>query len=441
MAGRPTRQLTIALMMEFMRAVSPNLPSCSLGTIACCNRILLPWWLLFLGRLRTKRRQIDSSLARAVDKSVENPVLVGDRHPLIADLNLLRAEVVVDAPQYRYRSLAFNTSNCSANLKAAIAAHGYQSIGHTEWAFNNRTVGWFVLLCYAMTGALIVNGCRTDFQLLIRTFVGTGLGIAALELVLLLVSTSFVALPQAFVYLPLAGFSNNRNAFAFIVVLTICGVFALSRRMQAPALGLFLAALWYAGSRACGGAALAVLCAALYLRMLRISTIGLGLTIGAAIVIGIAQMPVVTGWLRSAAAVNWAIALSPSTSDLARWDTILGGLAQFYGHPIFGAGLGTFIADRASAGTPIVIHSTPIWLLAEMGLVGLLAFLVPAVRIFWAEWRRPDNDDAGKLLVLLFVAFAVVSLLHDMLYQRAIWLLLGAALAFVPQPLRTDGAR
>jgi hypothetical protein len=73
-------------------------------------------------------------------------------------------------------------------------------------------------------------------------------------------------------------------------------------------------------------------------------------------------------------------------------------------HPVFGAGLGAFRNQMILTldGLPLVIHSTAVWLLAELGIVGFLIF---------AESFTPG----------------------DMLYQRTFWLLIGAALA-VRQP-------
>jgi hypothetical protein len=98
------------------------------------------------------------------------------------------------------------------------------------------------------------------------------------------------------------------------------------------------------------------------------------------------------------------------------------------------AGLGAFQNQKVLlvGGFPLVIHSTPIWLLAELGIVGFLAFVVPAVYVLFSEWRRARNDPASTVIVLCFVAFAVMSAPADMLYQRTFWLVLGAALAATP---------
>jgi hypothetical protein len=112
-------------------------------------------------------------------------------------------------------------------------------------------------------------------------------------------------------------------------------------------------------------------------------------------------------------------------------ESLRGGWAMFLAHPILGGGLGAFIEQYTrQQGIPLVIHSTPLWLLAETGIVGLLIFLSPFLRIFKAEsFDRAAGDRIGTFLILALTGFALVAAVHEMLYQRAVWLLLGAALA------------
>ena len=98
-------------------------------------------------------------------------------------------------------------------------------------------------------------------------------------------------------------------------------------------------------------------------------------------------------------------------------------------HPLFGAGLGAFIGEQVRAtGTPLIIHSTPVWLLAETGIVGFAVFFAAAARIVAAEWPRRAARPA-RFLILIFGVLALMSELHELLYQRGFWLLLGATLA------------
>jgi len=68
-----------------------------------------------------------------------------------------------------------------------------------------------------------------------------------------------------------------------------------------------------------------------------------------------------------------------------------------------------------------------------------LAFAVPAVRTVVVEWKRRDSEElAGQLIVAALIAFAVTSLVHELLYQRAMWLLLGAGFAAAKAVQRSE---
>jgi O-antigen ligase len=128
--------------------------------------------------------------------------------------------------------------------------------------------------------------------------------------------------------------------------------------------------------------------------------------------------------------------ITPSNaSTQERLVSIVGGWKLFVEHPIFGAGLGAFRNELilATSGIPLLIHSTALWLLAELGLVGFLAFAVPAIHVWMTEWRRAPHDQAAAIVALCFLAFAVMSGPADMVYQRTFWFVIGAALA-LPRP-------
>jgi glycosyltransferase involved in cell wall biosynthesis len=327
--------------------------------------------------------------------------------------------------------------------------HGYYAFGWSDWAFTNKMLGWFVLLSYGATGALIVTANRGDLPLLLRAFVGGCTGIVLLELTLLLLNVTIGKLPQGWISLPLDGFSHNRNAFAFVLLLAICCTSLMPLKVRHWILGIMLGGLWYAGSRASWGVVLILLPVAVYLHIFRIHTVVFGIVIGVAISALIILAPFLISSLLSIIIFPapeqiiifpapehlhiWNTIISPSSSDTERFTSILGGLRLFIENPFFGAGLGGYIATTTNAARPVIIHSTPVWLLAEMGLIGFLAISIPALRIFWTEWKRPQRDIAAKLLLVILVVFAIESSIHEMLYQRSIWLLLGALLAYVPR--------
>lgn len=320
----------------------------------------------------------------------------------------------------------------------------YAVYGPIDWAIFNRFIGWLVLLAYFCTGALIVivSG-RVGFGALSRVLAAATVGLVAWELVHRFLAVGFDA---AISDLPARAeaVAGNANAFAFQLLMAFAALVATTdfrhRKSLVPVAlgGLLLAGLWLAGSRASVGALAAMVVAIpvlfrsttdrpLYFRKLALATV-----IGASVLI----IPDL-----AAALVNWGVGfgnihagLAADTADIQadRVESLRGGFAMWAQHPIFGAGLGAYVRDHiARTGIALVIHNSALWVAAEMGLVGLCAFgaLFTVIgRAVWTQraWARTDSH---VLVVGCVVGFAVMSLAHDMLYQRPLWLLLGASLA------------
>ena len=103
--------------------------------------------------------------------------------------------------------------------------------------------------------------------------------------------------------------------------------------------------------------------------------------------------------------------------------------------PVIGSGLGSsFIVQKEIRGTRFdVIENTPVWLWVETGLIGLAAFVVFYFLCVKTLWQRRKADDFyGALSRGMLVAigcFSVMTCLHELMYTRQIWFLLGLSLA------------
>jgi hypothetical protein len=124
-------------------------------------------------------------------------------------------------------------------------------------------------------------------------------------------------------------------------------------------------------------------------------------------------------------AKEW-ILISSETSNTERIKSILGGLDLFLRYPIFGAGLGAYISDQIEP--VVVIHSTPIWLLAETGIVGTAIFASVFFRLLFQEGRNIGASPLSSAISMMLVAFALMALVHEIMYQRAFWLFIGMCL-------------
>jgi O-antigen ligase len=355
-----------------------------------------------------------------LNANLADPIVI-----LAGALFVLRAVRARALPRWRFSPLNSAVAAATLSLSASLLI-GATEIGWTEWAVVNRYLGWFVLLAYAVTGSLIVREGETDaLRTLLLTFSGATAAIAAMEICLSILRTGGLVLPVT----PnsIEGFALNHNFFAFELLMALAATFVAAR---APALrmtliAILIAGLWFTGSRSGWITLPFVFAAAIYLQASRIREIATA-TICAA---GLALIPVVQGIFTGASRLP---ALIPSQRDTAeRILSITSGLRMFADHPVFGAGLGAFrnqLILRFSD-QPLLIHSTAVWMLAELGIIGFLIFTIPVLQLFYTEIRLKRRDVASKLIVLSLVVFGAMSTPADMLYQRTFWLLIGAALA------------
>jgi len=172
--------------------------------------------------------------------------------------------------------------------------HGWAANGISDWALYNRLIGWLVLICYMLTGALITAAIgRGGFTSMCRVFVIAVAAIVLTELTLRL-GDNFNSLKLFHWSSPsFAGMLGNPNAFAFQVVLAL--TVAISALKWSPASrkgvipvalsGLLLAGLWFAQSRAGFVGALGVILIVWYLGHTRLKRIVAGLTVAGVIVV------------------------------------------------------------------------------------------------------------------------------------------------------------
>jgi len=348
-------------------------------------------------------------------------------------------------PQWRVRGINLFVALATAVIALSFV-RGWASFGLTDWAFANKTLGWLVLLCYGMTGALIVRRAAEDgFEMLLATFVAVGAALALLDVTAWVMVASGASWLKGMVGYQITGLSQNPNAFGFALLLALAAGLAMRAggRIGAPLIAIALVGIWYTGSRAGIGTAIIMLAAGPFVG---VSIRRIAASIGGAAVIfaGIAALALLANtnalllpqriadfWPAPEAGAGFLgsiVRMAPG-SDYVHLRTVIDGFAMFLANPVLGAGLGAFThRELAATGTPLLIHSSPVWLLAETGLVGFLVFAVAAARIGWLEMRR-TGDVAARFLLLSLLAFAAMSMVHELLYQRAMWLLWGAALA------------
>ena len=239
------------------------------------------------------------------------------------------------------------------------------------------------------------------------------------------------------------GYAGNRNAFAFqllVVMVLLLGYSQVyaghSIGMQRPArpwifsllLGSLLAGLVWTGSRTGMLVGMLVLLLAGLGRLADRRMLSWGVIFATLLWCSVWLAAQGGGGLSGNISVQSN--LSGEGSNLERWETLTHGLEMWRQSPLLGAGLGVFHAKSPIwMGHAQVIHSTPLWILAEFGLLGGAVFGWAFFLLARHAIRFGKTQPARRILLLLLVAFAIFGLAHEMLYQRIFWLMLGAVLA------------
>lgn len=316
---------------------------------------------------------------------------------------------------------------------------GWFEIGVTQWALSGRLFGWLVLLGYLSAGYFLVayfgsRGLRRFSETIVATAVAIILvqGIARVTGVGLNPTINF------------EGFAGNRNAFAFQLLTVMCFLLVYTStyarvlwgdetKIRSVVLVILLAitflGLIWTGSRAgwvVGGLLIFV---SLMWRLANRRLLGWGLVIAILLwscVWGLLELNI----LQTQMSYQVQSGISHEYSDQERWQSYILALKIWLESPLLGAGLGVFLARSPTwFGHPLVIHSTPLWILAEFGMVGIIIFGGTAfmfLRHIVGYWQALPVQ---RITLLLLLSFAAFSLVHEISYQRIFWLALGLLLA------------
>lgn len=334
-------------------------------------------------------------------------------------------------------------------LLLAAFGYGYLASGYSEWAFANRLVGAVILLGYVACGALIcaelgTHGRRRVAETLVVTAVAV-LAVYSCERLLLAFEVLDYIITTNF-----QGYSGNRNTFAFQLLVCLCLALAYAEpRRRAYALGgwtlltgALLVGLWQAGSIAGLLAGSFVLSLAGAFRPTLRAHLAKALAFGLLLAAIWWAVPTYLAPARSAkVATEKGAVFDPSevlagTSTEGRLRSVEIGLEMFERNPLIGSGLGA-VARRSleTEGGILVVHSTPVWILAEFGLVGAVVVASLPVWLAWQRRFRPPEprEIAASAVALLLAFFAIFSLVHDVAYQRVWWLAIGLLAGRVAQ--------
>lgn len=329
------------------------------------------------------------------------------------------------------------------------------------WAVLNRAVGWPVLLAYGLAGAWVSTRLGEAGQrLFVKVLLGSATVILTVDGLPNLAAAFSVPIPLRLQDWEMAGAMGNSNALAFFILVALAAFLPMqaserplvSSRAATFVLFVLLLSLWYTASRGGWLAGVILIAAAALLRVVpwRALLVAIAATAVAAFGPEVLDLAVrhlfgsdmfmvirdaTPGHSIGTLADLMSAGGTDDTANIERLMLTREALALWREHMVLGTGLGGFLAQQIGLhNQAMIIHNTGLWILTEMGMVGAAAFaavFAVLLRAFWPrpgkEGRRPPAIHAAAFLAL--IGFAAMSLTHEVLYQRILWLLLGMALA------------
>lgn len=333
--------------------------------------------------------------------------------------------------------------------------NGYNNSGEwNTWALVNKFTGWFVLLGYLGLGGWIANSAGQPGIAVVKSVSLIFWGIVTIASLAWLISFD---LKYDLSYYPMGSLMANRNAYAF---LWFCMLALMTtsqmRKTGRPAWWFYgmwaLVPLFYVynGSRA-GFVVFVFL-------MLVFSILHFRFTLRhilPPLLAGILACTLfysnfssyayglTSGNIRNSAQLIQAGKMSREQAnqiliyegDKMRIRTYGDALELWSRHPVTGGGLGSFQTFQIEKHGEFkeIIDCTFLWLLAETGLAGLLAlilFFASGLWVLFKQIRKHDPTGLYLAVFLMMIIFAIMSLVHELLYTRFLWFFMGLALAW-----------
>jgi len=330
--------------------------------------------------------------------------------------------------------------------------NGVLQFGITPWALSNRLFGWLVILGYVACGALIVSQFGAHGRrILLLTILATAVVVVIVRLGVFAIHFSGVTRFSGMSNFE--GYSANRNTFAVMLLMALAGLFCLlplfrigyRRHMALIAGGILFLGLWQTGSKLGLACTAILLLTMLVVRPVLWRNMVLSVALAVGFYLFLSFLPHILALLANLIqsstdelSITDGLARSldtfVSTAIDERAVSIHAGINLWLENPLIGSGLGAAIRlNLGSKGLPLVIHSTPIWILAEFGIIGFATVLSLPCWLLWQTraklWRairhrRLSSYHLGLLGTCL--VFGLFGLGHEIAYQRLFWLLIGA---------------
>lgn len=355
-------------------------------------------------------------------------------------------------------------------------ANGYRLQGEfSSWAFLNKGVGWCVLMAYlALTAWIATNNPQTIRNWFVKPFLIFLCTTLICEISLRLLFSYEILQPftllDAFKEQELSGFMANRNAFAFLYLsaLAVGSIYLIKgtdiNKTELVCFKLLWALLPLFFIMNASRTTLLVIIPLLMfvvfcnwrifikklLPLMLIGTLFTPLLQTHKLAWVVNNYKNVSMGYQSLTVADQADAETISDNmykgDQLRIQVIKDSLHLLKQNPITGTGIGSvykYQQDQGDREFTAIIDNTPLWVLAEMGPFGFLAFGGVFFSMLFALHRKSEGmDDFNKVfahsVIFVMIGFGLFSLFHEILYSRFLWVFLGLALAVPITKARQD---
>ena len=352
-----------------------------------------------------------------------------------------------------------------SSVIALACVNGYFTLGHwSSWAVINKTLGWFILMAYIGAGAWIaMNSPKSIFEIFAAVFVAFICFTGIYEMVTHFISWEIGELTLPIIFKATEGFMFNRNAFAFLLLtgmVLICEAFLPDMKNSKVKPALFYC-FWVItpffilmnGSRTLWMLLIPLFAVFLFRNKKQFLKHALPVFL-----LGSLLLPVVFP-------TNFSFAMRPfyqtmivfedpesvqqlqqqhhirQDHDSLRIRNFNDGLALLKQNPVTGAGLGALVEHQKDKYGEVlsVMDNTLLWVLVEMGPLGLFSFLLVYIVMVHTLYKQREQSPLHNAAFYMLLAFGFFSLFHEILYTRFMWFILGMTLAM---PIaRQDGSK
>ncbi len=333
--------------------------------------------------------------------------------------------------------------------------NGYINNGFlSNWAFINKYIGFLILISYLVLGGWIVTNVRSCSHVL-SVFVNIFVGFFVLSLamsVIILFLQYFISYPLWLADYPWDGLMANRNAYMVVFIMVFIFVIwsyaknGVSIPVWPKSLFWFCMPIFFVFNDSRTGWIISLVLAIVFFsrdtksRMKSVTPI-----LFVAVLVSYLSFYITTSassYVLEGRQVTFLIDAVKGNGDEyigdnKRYIAIEDGMELHLKYDkLVGAGLGAYKPFQiAKRGEFIeVMDFTALWLLVETGAVGLLVFSGFFIACALALYRRGYVNDGGggayyRATLAFIIAFAAISILHEVMYTRFVWFALGLGVA------------